>query len=102
MVDATLHTSKEEQRHLWEKAAHRQQASALAHPNIAFIKYWGNEDNDLRLPANPSLSMNLGSLYTKTTVTFDEKLPDDKLAINHQAASGTRPAPGQPGERCLI
>ena len=90
MVDNTLsgNSSHEVQLHLWEKAARQQHATAIAHPNIAFIKYWGNEDDDLRLPANPSLSMNLGSLYTKTTVTFGEKLPGDKLAINHQAVTG--------------
>ena len=39
-------------------------ATALAHPNIAFVKYWGNQDNVLRLPANASLSLNLGGLET--------------------------------------
>ena len=33
--------------------------SSLSHPNIAFIKYWGNRDNTLRIPANGSISMNL-------------------------------------------
>ena len=81
-------SSSEQQPRLWDQAARQQQATAIAHPNIAFIKYWGNEDDDLRLPANPSLSMNLGSLYTKTTVTFDEKLPHDELVINQQAVTG--------------
>ena len=27
-------------------------ATAIASPNIAFIKYWGNRDPALRLPAN--------------------------------------------------
>jgi len=34
-------------------------ATALANPNIALIKYWGNRDNDLRLPSTGSISMNL-------------------------------------------
>ena len=38
-------------------------AAALAHPNIAFIKYWGNRDDALRLPANGSVSMNLVSIH---------------------------------------
>ena len=57
-------------------------ASAAAHPNIAFIKYWGNRDNALRLPSNGSVSMNLGALATKTTVTFREDLKADVLTVN--------------------
>jgi diphosphomevalonate decarboxylase len=33
--------------------------TARAHPNIALIKYWGNRDEALRLPANGSISFNL-------------------------------------------
>lgn len=57
-------------------------ASAAAHPNIAFIKYWGNRDNALRLPSNGSVSMNLGALATKTTVTFRKDLKADVLTVN--------------------
>jgi len=57
-------------------------ATALAHPNIAFIKYWGNRDDALRLPANPSLSMNLGDLHTITTVAFDETLVRDEVILD--------------------
>ena len=63
-------------------------ASAAAHPNIAFIKYWGNRDNELRLPANGSLSMNLGALYTRTAVTFDGGLRRDVLTVNGEELSG--------------
>ena len=63
-------------------------ASASAHPNIAFIKYWGNRDNPLRLPANGSLSMNLGSLFTKTTVTYRDDLNADVLTVNGTEISG--------------
>ena len=48
--------------------------TALAHPNIAFIKYWGNQDHQLRIPVNGSISMNLDGLYTKTSVHFDPDL----------------------------
>jgi diphosphomevalonate decarboxylase len=61
-------------------------ATAIAHPNIAFIKYWGNRDDALRLPANPSLSMNLGDLYTITTVAFDQELAQDEVVIDDQPA----------------
>lgn len=75
-------TLSQDQILLREKAARRRQATALAHPNIALIKYWGNADDALRLPATPSLSMNLGSLQTVTTVAFDDSLPGDELTIN--------------------
>ncbi|MDM8520098.1 diphosphomevalonate decarboxylase [Anaerolineales bacterium HSG6] len=73
-----------DQTELRKKAAQTQQATALAHPNIAFIKYWGNQDHALRLPVNPSLSMNLGALFTQTTVIFDDSLSHDSLTINQQ------------------
>ena len=61
--------------------------TALAHPNIAFIKYWGNLDDSLRIPANGSISMNLDSLHTMTRVTFSKEFPSDQLFINNQPAS---------------
>ena len=61
-------------------------ASAAAHPNIAFIKYWGNLDPELRIPANGSLSMNLAPLKTVTTVSFDTDLLADELTINSRPA----------------
>jgi len=63
-------------------------ATAQAHPNIAFIKYWGNRDNALRLPANGSISMNLDGLYTRTTVSFQPSLPFDELIINGHEVTG--------------
>ena len=64
--------------------------AAIAHPNIAFIKYWGNLNDDLRLAANSSLSMNLSALETRTSVAFisDDSLSSDTLTINDQPASG--------------
>ncbi|MFN8388516.1 MAG: diphosphomevalonate decarboxylase, partial [Anaerolineales bacterium] len=63
-------------------------ATAEAHPNIAFIKYWGNRDNKLRLPMNGSLSMNLDGLTTRTTVSFQPSLPFDELVINGHEVAG--------------
>lgn len=61
---------------------------AKAHANIALIKYWGKENEDLIIPNNNSLSMTLDNLYTETIVNFtdndkdlfylDEKLQDEK------------------------
>jgi diphosphomevalonate decarboxylase len=64
-------------------------ATAQAHPNIAFIKYWGNRDDALRLPANGSISMNLDGLYTRTTVSFQRSLPYDELIINGREVAGS-------------
>jgi len=77
-----------QQNQLWKAAAARKQATAVAHPNIAFIKYWGNQNDTLRLPANPSLSMNLHHLQTQTSVTFDPSLAKDRLTINRQPVTG--------------
>ena len=63
-------------------------ATAQASPNIAFIKYWGNRDNTLRLPMNGSISMNLDGLYTRTTVSFQPSLPFDELIINGHEVMG--------------
>src|SRR5687768_18616148 len=63
-------------------------ATAQANPNIAFIKYWGNRDNTLRLPMNGSISMNLDGLYTRTTVSFQPSLPYDELIINGHEVMG--------------
>jgi len=64
-------------------------AAAQAHPNIAFIKYWGNRDNTLRLPMNGSISMNLDGLTTRTTVSFQPSLPFDELIINGHEVTGS-------------
>lgn len=64
----------------------KKSATARAHPNIAFIKYWGNTNDALRLPANASLSMNLAGIYTETTVQWDDALMEDELILNSEAA----------------
>jgi diphosphomevalonate decarboxylase len=63
-------------------------ATGVACANIAFIKYWGNRDNALRLPSNSSISMNLDGLFTRTTVSFQPSLPFDELIINGHEVTG--------------
>jgi len=63
-------------------------ATAQSHPNIAFIKYWGNHDERQRIPSNGSISMNLAGLETRTTVTFDPSLAADTLLLNGRASTG--------------
>ena len=62
--------------------------TARANPNIAFIKYWGNREDALRLPANGSISMNLEGLETRSTVHFNEGRPLDEVKINGRIAGG--------------
>ena len=63
-------------------------ATARANANIAFIKYWGNRDDSLRLPSNPSLSMNLDGLFTETTVVWDDGVAKDSLILNAREDDG--------------
>lgn len=58
------------------------QATALAHPNVALVKYWGKQDGDRNLPATPSLSITLAGLTTRTTVTVDPNLTSDRVTLN--------------------
>lgn len=61
--------------------------TAIAHPNIAFIKYWGNRDDALRLPLNGSISMNLSGMESRTTVQFDDTLEYDTFELNGEMQS---------------
>jgi len=63
-------------------------ATALAHPNIAFIKYWGNLDENLHIPANGSISLCLEGLTTRTSVLFDPSLEHDHLTLDGQSMQG--------------
>jgi diphosphomevalonate decarboxylase len=65
-----------------------QTATAIACPNIAFIKYWGDRDARLHIPANGSISMNLDGLSTRTQVTFDASFRHDQLILNSQPLTG--------------
>jgi diphosphomevalonate decarboxylase len=65
-------------------------ATALAHPNIALVKYWGKRDDALILPHQSSLSLTLSPLSVTTTVEFGQA-PDrgDQVEINHHVAKGS-------------
>lgn len=63
-------------------------ASAIAHPNVALIKYWGKADAEKNLPAVGSLSVTLGALHTETTVEFDAGLKRDVLLLNGSEQPG--------------
>lgn len=60
--------------------------TAEAHPNIAFIKYWGNRDHEMRIPFAGSISMNLGAVHTTTTVSAADEFT---LVLNGEEQTGT-------------
>lgn len=62
--------------------------TAIAHTNIALIKYWGKQNADMIIPYTGSLSLTLDQFYTKTTVSFDQSLTRDNVSIDDQAVSG--------------
>lgn len=63
-------------------------ATAVAHPNIALVKYWGKRDEDLILPFAGSLSLTLDVFPTTTTVTLTPQAPNDSVFIDGTPATG--------------
>ena len=61
--------------------------TAIAHPNIALVKYWGKRDRGLNLPAVPSLSVTLAPFQTETTVEWG--VERDLFVINGNLAQGS-------------
>lgn len=60
-------------------------ATAIAHPNIALVKYWGKRHVGLNLPAVPSVSLTLDSFRTRTQVVWGV----EEDAVHHDG----QPAP---------
>ena len=58
------------------------QATAIAQPNIALIKYWGKRDVDRNLPAVGSISITLSELHTEVSVDLDLDQSADVLLVN--------------------
>jgi len=61
-------------------------ATAVAHPNIALIKYWGKSDVERNIPAVGSLSITLDGLTTTTSVVFEVGLKEDLFILGGRAA----------------
>ncbi|MCE9668122.1 diphosphomevalonate decarboxylase [Myxococcus stipitatus] len=62
-------------------------ATALAHPNIALVKYWGKRDEALILPHQSSLSLTLSPMSVTTTVEFGAA--SDQVELNGHVAKGS-------------
>jgi len=72
-------------------------ATAVAHPNIALVKYWGKQDSRRNLPAVGSLSITLDALRTRTRVVFDDRLDADVVTLDGERGG----APGERAAACL-
>jgi diphosphomevalonate decarboxylase len=57
-------------------------ASALAHPNLALVKYFGKADAALNLPATPSLGVTVAGLTSRAVVTAERKRREDLLRLD--------------------
>ncbi|MXY56043.1 MAG: diphosphomevalonate decarboxylase [Gammaproteobacteria bacterium] len=62
-------------------------ATAIAHPNIALVKYWGKQLGPGNLPATPSLSITVAGLATTTRVEAAER---DSVCINGEVRRDTK------------
>lgn len=58
------------------------QTTAIAHPNIALVKYWGKQNSHRNRPAVPSLSLTLEALWTRTRIQLKQGLDQDQLILN--------------------
>lgn len=63
------------------KIGSMRKTTAIAHSNIALVKYWGKGDEKLRLPVNSSAAIALDNLTTTTTVEFREELRADEVEL---------------------
>lgn len=70
----------------------QRKATALAHPNIALVKYWGKRNEPLILPHQSSLSVTLAPLSVTTSVEFTGNKGPDDVEINGKAAQGSEGA----------
>lgn len=64
-------------------------ATAIAHPNIALVKYWGKAPGPHNTPATPSLSITLDAFSTTTTVA---EAAQDGFALNGRVLADAKVA----------
>ncbi len=61
--------------------------TAVAHPNIALIKYWGKQAVPGNVPATPSVSITLDTLTSTTSVRASKT---DRIILNGQEAEDAK------------
>ena len=57
-------------------------STAIAHPNIALIKYWGKSSITGNIPAMSSISLTVDVLESKTKISFPKDLNEDTWILN--------------------
>ncbi|MEM1433596.1 MAG: diphosphomevalonate decarboxylase [Pseudomonadota bacterium] len=62
---------------------------AVAHPNIALVKYWGKSDTGSNTPATPSLSITLSGFSTATRVR-PSSTGRDQVTLNGSTAADAK------------
>lgn len=65
-----------------QQTEERRSATVQAHPNIALVKYWGKREASLNLPMTGSISLTLAPMLTRTTVSFEPGLTEDRVWLN--------------------
>jgi len=84
--------------HIGNKKEMKKKSSAIAHANIALIKYWGrsqSHDPLLNIPLNDTVSMTKYgtnkeiSLCTHTTIEFSTDYSEDVAIVNHEILTGS-------------
>jgi len=54
--------------------------------NMAVVKYWGKDNEDLIIPCNNSISATLDwkRMHSKTTIMASKKFTEDKFWLNNK------------------
>ena len=77
-----------EQQPVSETSSRIRRATAVAHPNVALVKYWGKGCAATNTPAAASLSITLDTL--KTTTTVSESDGTDRILVNGEVVSDAK------------
>lgn len=77
-------------------------AIAIAHPNLALVKYWGKADIELNLPATSSLGIALKSFNSHVRVELDAQGDSVELDGNRQEPARYRSFLDTARRRCGV
>ncbi|MFH4975149.1 hypothetical protein AB6A40_001858 [Gnathostoma spinigerum] len=58
------------------------EVEVVAPINIALIKYWGKKDENLMIPLNDSLSLNIDEVFARTVLRTGSSIEEDRVTVN--------------------